>query len=105
MFISQLTLTINHQELEPENCKSRSLDTILTKYKSKKSSGSLVSLSRYLSSCIAVQCAYLPCCPICLSNYLTLSIYVMNFHARTNLSVHLFLNFKVIQLLSETQIF
>ena len=62
MFISQLTLTINHQELKPENCKSRSLDTILTKYKSKKSSGSLVSLPRYLSNmsiCFAVPSVYL----------------------------------------------
>ncbi len=50
MFISQLTLTINHQELEPENCKSRSLDTILTKYKSK-------NLAGYLSLCLAIYLA------------------------------------------------
>ena len=50
MFISQLTLTINHQELEPENCKSRSLDTILTKYKYK-------NLAGYLSLCLAIYLA------------------------------------------------
>ena len=58
MFISQLTLTINHQELEPENCKSRSLDTILNKYKYKNLAG---YLSLFLDICpiIAVPSAYL----------------------------------------------